>query len=1063
MRIVIDLQGAQTESRFGAIGRYTLAFAHSVVQNRGSHDVILALSGVFPDTILSIRAAFSALLPPENICVWYAPAGLCASEAGNDLHRHNAELIREAFLASLQPDVVHICSLFEGYSDDAIVSIGRFDRHTPVTVSLHEAPSHAAVPHPRYAAYQQRQRAFLLQAAAEIAPLPYRSDALALEDARLSAQHAIAIWEGLAQESVVDAAPQRPALIFVTPLPPERTGIADYSAELLPALAQHYDIDVVLVQPPTTPPAPDAPYRVRDMAWFLEHTAPGTHAPRVLYQFGNSEFHAHMFQALAKVPGLVVLHDFFLSSVVRYMDICGGLPGLWTRELYHSHGYVAVQERCASQNHEIESIKYPCNGSVMENSLGLIFHSSYSTQLVQQWYGPYFHKPIDTIPLLRVPAPSIDKSAARQQLGLDADDFVICSFGFLGATKLNHRLLDAWIQSELCRHPRCKLIFVGDHHGSDYGHQLLATMRASGAGQRLHITGFAQADTYRLYLAAADAAVQLRTHSRGETSAAVLDCMNHALPVIVNANGSMAELDPSAVWLLPDEFTDDALIDALHTLWRQPQRRVALGQHARHIIETHHAPAYCAQRYAQAIERAHLRAQCAPAQLVQAIAAQPAFAAQVPSDVELQQLSQTIATTLAPQRASRRLFLDVSATRRNDLKTGIERVVRALLLALLHTPPPGYRIEPVYLQHGDPDDHSGHSRHHRSACRYTLDLLGCQTDELQDDAIEPENGDTLLILDLSHSITQPQAQTLLARYRQRGVRVHAVVYDLLPVRMPEVFPPQSDHSHAQWLQAISYLDGAVCISRAVADDLAAWRTQQEKESDSNKVQASAPYAIDWFHLGADLSNSAPSRGLPTNAQALLTQLRSRPSFLMVGTIEPRKGYLQAIEAFSQLWQQGADINLVIVGREGWQGLPATSRRDIPATIERLQNHPESGQRLHWLDGISDEYLEQVYAHSTCLLAASYGEGFGLPLIEAAQHRLPILARNIPVFQEVAGAHASYFEAATPAGLAQAVQLWLGQHATDHAPAPLPQSAEMPWLTWNDSAAQLLRRLLPNID
>ena len=1056
MRIVIDLQGAQTENRFGAIGRYTLAFAHSVVQNRGPHDVILALNGMFPDTIGSMRAAFSALLPPENICVWYTPVGLCASEGSNDLRRHNAELIREAFLASLQPDVVHICSLFEGYNDDAIVSIGCFDRHTPVTVSLHEAPSHAAALHPRYADYQQRQHAFLLQAAAELAPLTYRSDALALEDARLSAQHAIAIWEGLTQESVVDAAPQRPALIFVTPLPPERTGIADYSAELLPVLAQHYDIDVVLVQPPTTPPGPDVPYRVRDMAWFLEHTAPGTHAPRVLYQFGNSEFHAHMFQALAKVPGLVVLHDFFLSSVVSYMDICGGLPGLWTRELYHSHGYVAVQERCASQNHEIEFIKYPCNGSVIENSLGLIFHSSYSTQLVQQWYGPYFHKPIDIIPLLRVPAPNIDKSAARQQLGLDVDDFVVCSFGFLGATKLNHRLLGAWIKSELCSQSRCKLFFVGDHHGSDYGHQLLATMRASGAGERLQITGFAQADTYRLYLAAADAAVQLRTHSRGETSAAVLDCMNHALPVIVNANGSMAELDPSAVWLLPDEFTDNALIDALHTLWRQPQRRVALGQHARHIIETHHAPAYCAQRYAKAIERAHLRAQCAPAQLVQAIAAQPAFAAQVPSDVELQQLSQTIAISLAPQRASRRLFLDVSATRRNDLKTGIERVVRALLLALLHSPPSGYRIEPVYLQHGDPDDQSGHSWHHRSACRYTLDLLDCQTDELQDDAIEPKNGDTLLILDLSHSITQPRAQTLLARYRQRGVSVHAVVYDLLPVRMPEVFPPHADLAHTQWLQAIADLDGAVCISRAVADDLAKWRAQTQAPTQTGAPPV--PYAIDWFHLGADLSNSAPSRGLPNNAPALLNQLRRRPSFLMVGTIEPRKGYLQAIEAFTQLWQQGADIDLVIVGREGWQGLPVASRRDIPATIERLRNHPESGRRLHWLDGISDEYLNLVYAHSTCLLAASYGEGFGLPLIEAAQHRLPILARNLPVFHEVAGTHASYFDAPTAPALAQAVQQWLQQHASGQH----PHSHGMPWLTWQASAVQLLQRLLPAV-
>ena len=1274
MRIVIDMQGAQTESRYRGIGRYTLSFARAVVQNRGEHEVILALSGLFPDTIAPIRAAFAALLPAENIRVWYAPAQLREGEAGTEqasysLRRSNAELIREAFLVSLQPDVIHLCSLFEGYSDDAVVSVGRFDQRTPVSVTLHDLiplvnPQHYFDPHPRYAQYYQRKLAFLQQAAvcltisefsqqegiahlpglrpaqiintssaidprfqlqtiaapdadrlrsklsltrpfvlyagggderknlprlihayaalpaplrsthqlvlagkmqpeeqtqlqqaaqtAGLAPhewcltgyitdtellqlyhlcqlfvfpswhegfglpaleamacgapvigantssLPEvigRSDALfdPLDAAAISAaiaralgdepyradlrrhglqqaqkfswpataQRAIAAWESLAPlPAEADSAPKlatgRPSLIFVTPLPPDRTGIADYSAELLPALAQHYDIDVVLALPSAAPPAHDAPYRVRDMEWFFACADSATHLPRVVYQFGNSPFHSHMFQALAKVPGLVVLHDFFLSSVIRHMDEYGGLPGQWARELYHSHGYLALQQRCASQDYEVQTIQYPCSRSVLENSLGLIFHSAQSVQLLQQWYGPQFAKNIDVIPLLRAPAPVMDKAAARQQLGFAADDFVVCSFGFLGPSKLNHRLLQAWLHSELLANPRCTLVFVGENHGGDYGAELLATMRASGAGERLRITGFATADSYRLYLAAADAAVQLRTHSRGETSAAVLDCMNHALPVIVNANGSMAELDPSAVWLLPDEFADDALIDALHTLWRQPERRTALGQYAHQVIATRHAPAYCAQRYAQAIERAHACAQYAPPQLVQAIAAQPAFAAAAPSDAELQQLSQAIAATLPTQRAGRRLLLDVSATRRNDLKTGIERVVRALLLALLHTPPPGYRIEPVYLQYSDSD--SGSGWHHRSACSYTLGLLGARTNAVQDDAIEPENGDTLFILDLSHDITQPAAQTLLARYRQRGVRVHAVVYDLLPVRMPEVFPPQADHSHAQWLQAISHLDGAVCISRAVADDLAAWRAQQQPQAQTSAPPAA--YAIDWFHLGADLSSSAPSQGLPANAPALLAQLRSRPSFLMVGTIEPRKGYLQAIEAFSQLWQQGADINLVIVGREGWQGLPTASRRDIPATIERLHKHPESGQRLHWLDGISDEYLDLLYAHSTCLLAASYGEGFGLPLIEAAQHRLPILARNIAVFQEVAGAHASYFDAATPAALAQAVQHWLQQHANDPAHRPSPQSADMPWLTWDDSAAQLLQRLLP---
>jgi len=91
-----------------------------------------------------------------------------------------------------------------------------------------------------------------------------------------------------------------------------------------------------------------------------------------------------------------------------------------------------------------------------------------------------------------------------------------------------------------------------------------------------------------------------------------------------------------------------------------------------------------------------------------------------------------------------------------------------------------------------------------------------------------------------------------------------------------------------------------------------------------------------------------------------------------------------------------------------------------------------------------------------LIAASEGEGFGLPLIEAAQHKLPIIARDIPVFREVAGEHAFYFRGDKPAILAETLRNWLdlfsvGQH---------PRSDDMPWLTWRQSAQQLLEKIIP---
>ena len=133
------------------------------------------------------------------------------------------------------------------------------------------------------------------------------------------------------------------------------------------------------------------------------------------------------------------------------------------------------------------------------------------------------------------------------------------------------------------------------------------------------------------------------------------------------------------------------------------------------------------------------------------------------------------------------------------------------------------------------------------------------------------------------------------------------------------------------------------------------------------------------------------------------------------------------------------------------GLPEDRRRTIPEIVAKLRNHPRLGTRLFWLEGISDEYLERVYDACDCLIAASEDEGFGLPLIEAAQHELPIIARDIPVFREVAGDCAYYFSGRDARSLAEAVKHWLQLRAECRAPG----SASMPWLTWKQSTARLL--------
>ena len=1233
MRIVIDMQGAQASNRHRGVGRYTMAVAESIARNRGEHEIILALSGLFPETIEPIRAAFNSLLPQENIRVWHAQARVAFADDANQWRRHSAELVREAFLASLRPDVVHVSSLFEGLGDDAVTSVGLLSRNVPTSVTLfdlipyiHREPylnsptiaawyfekidslrrsdlwlaisessrqegierlglskkcvvnvstdadayfqklnisneeesfvrSRYGLNHP-FVMYtggidhrknieglirafsklpQEVRETHQLAIVCSVQPESRQTlaslarkqglgkDAViltgfvpeedlralynlcslfvfpswhegfglpALEAMRCGAPvigantsslpevigwkealfdpfndeemakkmaHALSdemfradlvrnaevqsekfSWDETAKRAIAamgslysarPIAPKvktsdrpRPRLAYVSPLPPERSGIADYSAEILPELAKHYEIEVIVTQETIDAPWVNASCSVRSAQWFAEHAG---EFDRVLYHFGNSAFHQHMFPLLKAIPGVVVLHDFFLSSIVAHMDVHGLAPGRWAQELYFSHGYKALYERFHARDMADVVWKYPCNWSVIQNSLGIIVHSPNSVRLVNQWYGGEAHD-WAVIPLARDSRISTDRADARKKLGLGTDDFLVCTFGMLGPSKLNHRLMDAWMKSDLARDDSCHLVFVGENHGCEYGKKLLATIRNGKAIGNIRITGWVDRKVFQQYLAAADTAVQLRTLSRGETSAAVLDCMKCGLPTIVNANGSMADLDAEAVWKISEDFTDEQLIDALETLWRDSARRRQMGKAARKIIEERHNLKKCADIYSQIIEDFYnAGAKSLPA-LPDAIAGIPGHS---PDDTDLIPLAKAIAHSFPPRNRSRQLLVDISELVQCDLGTGIQRVVRNILKNWLPNPPEGYRVEPVYASVDLP---------YRYARGFTAKFLGVPENMLRDEPIDYAAGDVFLGLDLQPQVASAQ-RAFYQALRRQGVKVEFVVYDLLCVLMPQYFVPGAADGFTPWLEVVAESDGAVCISQSVARELGDW-------VDKNGPVRQRPFNISWFHLGAELDHSHPTHGLPQDAEATLAQLQSRPTFLMVGTLEPRKGHAQVLDAFEQLWQARVDVNLVIVGKQGWL---------VEQFVERLRAHPEWDKRLFWREGISDEYLKKFYAASTCLIAASYGEGFGLPLIEAAQHKLPIIARGIPVFREVAGEHAYYFDAASPEELGHLVKSWLDLYERDAH----PKSAAMPWLTWSQSARKLTQGML----
>ena len=390
----------------------------------------------------------------------------------------------------------------------------------------------------------------------------------------------------------------RPRLAMVAPLPPSKSGIAQYTSELLPALAQYYDIELVHDQPEVRLPAELSRLPVRDLQWFRAH-AHGF--DRVVYQFGNSMFHAHMFGLLREFPGVVVLHDFFLSGAINWMDTLGVAPGAFRNALLRSHGREALAFE-KGNGRDAAVARFPCSRFVVERASGVIVHSRFSRDAAREWYGDDDSNAWRVVPHLRVLREPASRGGARNELGIPQDRFLVCSFGHLGPSKMNTRLLAAWNASALGSDPSCKLVLVGENPRPPYGDEVMQLVRQARIPGQVEVTGYADRRVYERYLAAADVAVQLRTASRGETSGAVLDCLGSGLPVVVNANGPVAEYPRDILCLLPDEFSDAQLVQALECLRGDPAERARLSQVSRAHVAALHDPAHIAQQYRDAIE-----------------------------------------------------------------------------------------------------------------------------------------------------------------------------------------------------------------------------------------------------------------------------------------------------------------------------------------------------------------------------------------------------------------------------------------------------------------------------
>jgi len=343
------------------------------------------------------------------------------------------------------------------------------------------------------------------------------------------------------------------------------------------------------------------------------------------------------------------------------------------------------------------------------------------------------------------------------------------------------------------------------------------------------------------------------------------------------------------------------------------------------------------------------------------------------------------------QKARRQLFVDLAVITRDDAGTGIQRVVRALSLALIEEASPHWDVFFVTA--------------FRRTAYHVVPWPGDGPSDSSEICVRP--GDVFLGLDFSLDAVRRHRRQL-ARFRRNGGSLWFLIHDLLPLQRPEWFSANSVIRFKAWLEVIAGIaDGFLCVSQ---------QTKRELESAlRERFDLSGNYRTQIVPMGHNIMESVLDTA-PQDQGAFDRFDMALPFTLMVGTLEPRKGHAEVLAAFSHLWRRGAEHRLVLVGRMGWR---------VADLRTHILDHPEFGDKLLWFDDVEDSELERVYQSCQGMIIASHAEGFGLPLIEALGHHKPVLARDLPIFRQHEELGVRYFPATPKVGqLADNIHAWI---------------------------------------
>ena len=357
---------------------------------------------------------------------------------------------------------------------------------------------------------------------------------------------------------------------YYSPLPPSRSGVADYSTLLLPELQKHVDVRVVK----------SARFRLMPKADVS------------LYHIGNDpEAHGWIAKALAARPGVVVLHEFVLHHLVAGLTLARGNSRGYLDAMERGHGLAGrllafgVTEGRIPPLWETRPEEFPLAGDVLAAATGLIVHSLFVEDRAREtgFEGPVWRIPHPAWPLEGVEAAEVEGSP------------LIGCFGHLNESKRIPQLLAAFERLRAA-HPDARLLLVGA-----LARRLTGLELPDGVIREDYVP------EERLWslMAACDAIVSLRSPTMGETSGSAIRALTLGRPLVVSDVGWFSELpDDAAIRVPVDEHEVETLSAALERLAADEAARTAMGTAAKELVEREHALPHVADQYAAALEEA---------------------------------------------------------------------------------------------------------------------------------------------------------------------------------------------------------------------------------------------------------------------------------------------------------------------------------------------------------------------------------------------------------------------------------------------------------------------------